>query len=136
MESMFISSWPYPLLPQLLVTSWVAVLFLQSGLDKVLHYRGNQAYLTEHFRNSPLHGTVPLLMPLITMLETLAGLTAAAGLFFLLQGNPVVAFFGQALGALALLCLFSGQRLAQDYAGAATLVPYFLLTLAGMYLCK
>ena len=30
--------------------------------------------------------------------------------------------------------LFFGQRMAKDYAGAAVLVPYFLLALAAIYL--
>jgi diacylglycerol kinase len=32
------------------------------------------------------------------------------------------------------LALFFGQRIAKDYAGAAVLVPYFLLVLVAMYL--
>jgi hypothetical protein len=32
------------------------------------------------------------------------------------------------------VALFFGQRMAKDYPGAATLVPYFLLTLAAIYL--
>ena len=34
----------------------------------------------------------------------------------------------------AIMALFFGQRVAKDYAGAAVLVPYFLLTLVAMYL--
>jgi hypothetical protein len=30
--------------------------------------------------------------------------------------------------------LFFGQRVSKDYAGAAVLVPYFLLALSGIYL--
>jgi hypothetical protein len=29
--------------------------------------------------------------------------------------------------------LFFGQRMAKDYAGAASLIPYFLLCAAGLY---
>ena len=35
---------------------------------------------------------------------------------------------------LAILALFFGQRMTKDYAGAAVLVPYFLLALAAIYL--
>ena len=38
------------------------------------------------------------------------------------------------LSAAAITALFFGQRMAKDYAGAAVLVPYFLLTLVAMYL--
>ena len=32
----------------------VAILFLQSGLDKALDWKGNLAWLTGHFAKSPL----------------------------------------------------------------------------------
>ena len=44
------------------------------------------------------------------------------------------AFYGAVLAAVSIVALFFGQRMAKDYAGAATLVPYFLLTLAAIYL--
>ncbi|PYL63310.1 MAG: DoxX family protein, partial [Verrucomicrobia bacterium] len=41
---------------------------------------------------------------------------------------------GAVVAALSILALFFGQRMAKDYAGAAILVPYFLLTLVAIYL--
>jgi hypothetical protein len=38
------------------------------------------------------------------------------------------------LGALSILALFFGQRVAKDYPGAAVLVPYFILLLILIYL--
>ena len=38
------------------------------------------------------------------------------------------------ISAIAIVALFFGQRMAKEYAGAAVLVPYFLLTLAAIYL--
>jgi hypothetical protein len=38
------------------------------------------------------------------------------------------------VSAFSILALFFGQRMAKDYPGAATLVPYFLLALAAIYL--
>lgn len=119
---------------QALLAAFMAVLFLQSGFDKVLHYGGNLAYLREHFKTSPLAGLVGVLMPLITALELAAGAASACGLATLFLGNHELAWWGQLLAAKALLCLFIGQRLAKDYAGAASLVPYFLLAIAGMLL--
>lgn len=119
--------------PQVLLTAFMAVLFCQSGLDKVLHYRGNLDYFREHFKNSPLAGTVGLLMPVITLLEVAAGAVSAVGVVALFLGNPQPAFWGHLLAGVALLSLFFGQRVAQDYAGAATLVPYFLAAMAGLW---
>lgn len=113
----------------------VGILFLQSGLDKIIHWKGEKTYLTGHFEKSPLKGMVPLLLPVITLIELLAGLFSAAGFVQLLfkQGGTQIGFLGMSFGAEALIMLFFGQRMAKDYAGAAALAPYFLLCAAGMW---
>lgn len=112
----------------------VAILFLQSGLDKVLDWKGNLEWLTGHFARSPLKSTVPLLLPVITAVELSAGSCAAIGLVQLaLRGDATLGAWGCALGAMAITILFFGQRVAKDYAGAASLVPYFLLCAGGMW---
>lgn len=122
---------------QLGFTAMAAILFLQSGLDKVFNWKGNKEWLTGHFANSPLKGTVPLLLPVITLVELAAGLFSAAGFAaILLQKNACFDTIGLALGMTALIMLFFGQRVAKDYAGAASLVPYFLLCAAGLYVCS
>jgi hypothetical protein len=112
----------------------VAILFLQSGLDKALDWKGNMAWLTGHFAKSPLKGTVPVLLPVITAVELSAGASAAIGLVQVaLRGDPTMGAWGCLLGALAITLLFFGQRVAKDYAGAAGLVPYFLLCAGGIW---
>jgi hypothetical protein len=121
---------------QLLTTGMLAVLFIQSGLDKVFNYAGNLSWFKEHFSKSFLGPTVPLLMPVITITEVVAGLLSAVGFLFILLGNGSEwGMWGSAVSGLALLMLFFGQRIAQEYAGAATLIPYFLMALAGVWLC-
>jgi hypothetical protein len=125
------------LLSKLFFAAFNGILFTQSGLDKVFHYQGNLDYFKDHFKKSPLASTVGLLMPVITLLETSAGITSLVGLLLLLLGHDAgnsVAATGMGLGGLSLVCLFFGQRVAQDYAGAAALVPYFLMTMAGFVL--
>jgi hypothetical protein len=122
-------------LPAVFVTAFFAILFLQSGLDKALNYGGNLAYFRDHFKNSPLARTVGLLLPTLTALEIATGLVSAIGLGRLLfLGNADWAAYSPALAGLSLLCLFFGQRVAKDYGGAAGLVPYFLVALAGSLL--
>jgi len=58
---------------QILVSAFLAILFLQSGIDKVLDRGGNRAYLDQHFAKSPLAGTVGPMFALITILEVSAG---------------------------------------------------------------
>jgi hypothetical protein len=119
---------------QLFISAFFAICFLQSGIDKVLDRRGNLEFLTGHLSSSPLAGTVPVLFFILTVLELAAGALSAIGcLLVLVRHTTAVAFYGTLLSALALLALFFGQRLAKDYPGAAVLVPYFLLALAGIY---
>jgi hypothetical protein len=120
---------------QILVSAFLAILFLQSGIDKILDRRGNFEWLKGHFAKSPLAGMVPLLLISITILEVAAGVLSAVGcVFVILSHDSTVAFYGAAISAVAVLALFFGQRMAKEYAGAAVLVPYFLLVLVAMYL--
>lgn len=120
---------------QLLCLAFLAVLFLQSGLDKVFNYKGNLEWLTDHFKNSPLKNTVKLMMPLITLLEVSAGVCSGIGLVILfLDGNPSIGLIGAQLSSLAIVSLFFGQRVAQDYVGAATLTTYFIISIMTIYL--
>jgi hypothetical protein len=122
-------------LMQIFASAFLAILFLQSGIDKIVDRRGNFEWLKGHFAKSPLAGTVPVLLICITILEVAAGVLSAVGcVFVILSRDSTVAFYGAAISAVAVLALFFGQRMAKDYAGAAVLVPYFLLTLGAMYL--
>jgi hypothetical protein len=120
---------------QILVSAFMAILFLQSGLDKIVDRRGNRAYLEQHFAKSPLAGTVGPTFVVITILEISAGALSGIGCaVLLLTHDATVAFLGAIVGGVNLTALFFGQRVAKDYVGAAALVPYFLLALTAIYL--
>lgn len=121
-------------LMQLLFSLMVAILFIQSGLDKVFNWKGEKDFYTSHFKDSLLNGTVPILMPVITISELAAGFLSGIGLLVaLFTGDTTLAALGMVIAALSIIQLFFGQRVAKDYAGAATLVPYFLMVMAGLY---
>ena len=108
---------------------------MQSGLDKVIDRRGNRAYLDGVFAKSPLAGTVGPMFLVVTVLEVAAGALSALGLLLLLiTHDATVAFYGALIAAVNLVALFFGQRMAKDYAGAAALVPYFLLALTAIFI--
>jgi uncharacterized membrane protein YphA (DoxX/SURF4 family) len=120
---------------QILASAFLAILFLQSGIDKVVDRRGNLEWLKGHFAKSPLTGIVAVLLTAITILEIAAGALSAIGcvvIFF--TRDSMIAFYGAVISAVAIIALFLGQRMAKDYAGAAVLVPYFLLALSAIYL--
>ena len=120
---------------QVLISAFLAILFLQSGIDKVVDRRGNLEWLKGHFSKSPLAGIVPLLVTAITILEVAAGALSAIGCAVIIfSRGSTIAFYGAGISAIAIVALFFGQRMAKDYAGAAVLVPYFLLALSAIYL--
>lgn len=122
-------------LPALFLALFVSVLFIQSGLDKVLDWKGNVDWLTGHFAKTFLSSMVPVMLASITVMELATGFLAAAGLvYFLTSGTAVLIFWASVVGAASITALFFGQRVAKDYAGAAVLVPYFLLLIVMMYL--
>jgi hypothetical protein len=115
------------------IPALLAVLFLQSGLDKVFDYRGNLSWMTEHFSKTILRGVVPVSLVAITILELASAALCAVGALSVLAGNSVApAFWGMLLSAVTLLALFAGQRIAKDYAGAASIALYVGLAVLGM----
>ena len=89
---------------KMLVSTFVAVLFLQSGFDKVFNYQGNLAYFKDYFKNSPLKNTVGMLMPTITILETGAGIFSGVGvLMILFKDNDTIGFWGLIIAAFAIV---------------------------------
>ena len=115
-------------LPALLGALLVAILFIQSGLDKVFDWKGNVEWLKGHFAKTFLGPLVPLMLAKITVIELASGLMSAAGIvYFFVAGTTALIFLASVVGAAGIVALFFGQRIAKDYPGAAVLVPYFIL---------
>jgi len=120
---------------EVLVLLFLTVTFLQSGIDKLLDWKGNVAFIKDHFKNSPLKNTVPLLLAIILVLEIVAGFCMLFGIYELYtSGAKEIALLGTELCAVTLIFLLIGQRLAKDYAGAMSLAVYFIITLWGVFL--
>ena len=118
---------------QLLIAIFIAICLLQSGADKIIDFQGNKEYFSEHFANSPLHKFDSLLLVSLTILELSGGLLAIIGIMqFILSGTTDILRYAFVLQACVFICLFTGQRLAKDYTGAAILVNYFLLTILAL----
>jgi len=122
-------------LPALLSAVLVSILFIQSGLDKVFDWKGNIEWLTGHFSKTFLSGMVPMMVGTITILEIVTGILSAVGtVYFLFAGSTILIFCAAVIGAVSIIALFLGQRIAKDYEGAAVLVPYFILLIIIMSL--
>src|SRR5712692_9412557 len=100
---------------QLLVSFFLAILFLQSGIDKIVDRQGNLEWLKGHFAKSPLAGMVPLLFSVLTIIEVSAGVLSGVGFVALIfSHNSTIAFYGAVVSAIAIIALFFGQRMAKE----------------------
>jgi len=118
-----------------LILLFLIVTFLQSGVDKLIDWRGNLSFIKGHFKNSPLKNSVPLLLGIILIMEILASLLMIIGIYQLHTSElKEIAILGVMLSGLSLIFLLIGQRLAKDYAGAMTLAVYFIITIIGLIL--
>lgn len=119
------------------IPALAAILFAQSGLDKVFDFCGNLEWLTGHFSKTPLRGVVKPSLIAVTAGELLAACVCAVGAIVLLAGGSATpAFWGLAVSAATLLALFAGQRIAKDYAGAASIAMYLGIVALGMFLLR
>ena len=122
-------------LPALFAALLVAILFIQSGLDKVFDWKGNLEWLTGHFSKTFLARFVPVMFATITVMEVATGVLAGVGIiYFLTSGALSIIFAASIVGSVSVAALFFGQRIAKDYPGAAVLIPYFILLLILMLL--
>lgn len=123
------------ILPICIGLFWTIVM-LQSGLDKIINYKGNVSWLKEHFSKTFLSGMVPLLVGVLALFEIVAGVCSAIGVFqFAMSSNKHLLEQGVILSLMSLLMLLFGQRIAQDYEGAKTIAIYFVVALlSGMLL--
>jgi putative oxidoreductase len=127
----FLSNYP----TEVLILLFLTITFIQSGADKLLDWKGNLSFIKEHFKNSPLKNCVPILLGVILVLEIIAGIFMAIGVYQLYTSEAKeIALLGIELSAMTLIFLLIGQRLAKDYAGAMSLAVYFIITLLGVSL--
>lgn len=122
---------------QILLLLFLTITLLQSGIDKIMDWKGNLTWLTGHFSKSIFNGMVPFLLGIILLLEMVSGILCAVGAFqFIASGESNMAFCGALLSAITLLFLLLGQRVAKDYEGAKTIVIYFIPTIFLIYLMQ
>lgn len=118
----------------ILVLILLAVTFIQSGYDKVMDWKGNIAFLKDHFANTSLQKHVPLALVHLLILELISGILCVVGVIQLLVNNGrTFGLYGGIFSCLTLIMLLFGQRLAKDYDGARTIVIYFIPAILAVY---
>lgn len=120
---------------EILILLFVVITFLQSGLDKIMDWKGNFGWLEGHFSKTFLSGQVSLMLGIILVLEVLVGILGIIGIVQILTSSlTTFAFYSCVLAAVTLLMLLFGQRVAKDYAGAFTITGYFVVVIFGVYI--
>ncbi len=118
----------------LLLLSFLAITFLQSGYDKIVDWNGNVSWLKEHFSNTLLKNKVPAALLTVLALEIAAGVLGIMCIVEnLINQSTVLANYCCVVSSVTLLLLLFGQRLAKDYDGARTIVIYLIPALLGVY---
>jgi uncharacterized membrane protein YphA (DoxX/SURF4 family) len=117
-----------------LILLFLAISFIQSGYDKLFHWKDNVDWLTGHFSKTILKNHVPLALLNILILELLSGILCIVGCIELLINNGrLFGFYGAVFSCITLIMLLFGQRLAKDYDGARTIVIYFIPAVMAVY---
>jgi hypothetical protein len=120
---------------EILVLAFLIITFLQSGIDKIVDWKGNLAWLKGHFSKTFLKGMVPAMLAVVLIIELVAGALCIKGVYdILVHQDTHFALYGAIMSCIALLMLLFGQRVAKDYAGALTITCYFIVAVFAVYL--
>ena len=118
---------------QTLIAIFLMVVFIQSGVDKVLNRKDNLDFFKSHFSKTIFKNITAILLTILTILELIGGIVLAYGVFHALYFLDTIWIFnGFVILSITLIFLISGQRIAKDYIGAADLIPYFILIMLGI----
>ena len=113
---------------QILSSIFFAIVFFQSGIDKVIDRKGNINFFENHFKNTLFHKIYAQALTALMLLELIAASLCAYGsIYSIFYKNTDFIFYGLLVTSFILLSLLLGQRIAKDYVGAADITIYFIL---------
>lgn len=118
----------------ILILAFLAITFIQSGYDKLFHWKENLDFLKEHFAKTRLKNLVHLALLHLLVLELISGVLSVVGAIELFINNGrTFGLYGAVFSCITLLMMLFGQRLAKDYDGARTIVLYFIPAVMAVY---
>jgi uncharacterized membrane protein YphA (DoxX/SURF4 family) len=117
----------------ILAALFLAITFLQSGLDKIFDYKGNLSFMKEQFSKTFMRNMIGILLPILLLFELTTGGFCVIGSWQVFWGHgEKIISIGFLLSGITLLILLFGQRVSKQYAGAVSLTGYFIITLIGL----
>ena len=115
---------------QILSSIFFAIVFFQSGIDKVIDRKGNINFFENHFKNTLFHKIHAQALIALMLSELIAASLCAYGcIYSIVYKNTGFIFYGLLVTSFVLLSLLLGQRIAKDYVGAADITIYFILSI-------
>ena len=123
-------------IPLLFVLGFLSIVFIQSGLDKILNWKGNLEFISSTLSSKIPSFLVVFALFIVLLLETFGGFASLGGIIELIfcKDQFLWAQIGISSCCLALLVLLLGQRISQNYVDAKTIVIYFIVALIGLTL--
>ena len=120
---------------EILLLVFLVITFLQSGLDKIIDWKGNVSWLKEHFSKTFMSNIVPLSVFVILIIEMITAILCFLGVYQLIMNDDKsLGLYGAIVSCIALLLLLFGQRVAKDYDGARTIAIYFIPSIFAVFL--
>ena len=117
----------------LLVLVFFLIVFIQSGLDKILDYKGNLNFFKDLLKIYFSPTLIELALISVTILELTSGILCLIGIInFVFNDSNFIGLLGLIIGSIALLVLLFGQRVSKNYDGAKTIAIYFILAIVGI----
>ena len=121
----------------LLVLVFFSIVYIQSGLDKVIDYSGHIRFLYSLLGNVFSKPLIKIALISVTILEVASGILCVVGIFdVIFNSSYLTCQLGLVIGSLALLILLFGQRVSKNYEGAKTIAIYFTLSILGILLSQ
>ena len=113
---------------QILSSIFFAIVFFQSGIDKIIDRKGNLNFFENHFKNTLFHKIYTHALTTLMLLELIAAILCAYGcIHSIVYKDTGFIFYGLLVTSFVLLSLLLGQRIAKDYVGAADITIYFIM---------
>ena len=113
---------------QILSSIFFAIVFFQSGIDKIIDRKGNLNFFENHFKNTLFHKIYTHALTTLMLLELIAAILCAYGcIYSIVYKDTGFIFYGLLVTSFVLLSLLLGQRIAKDYIGAADITIYFIM---------
>lgn len=113
-----------------------AIVWLQSGVSKLIGFKGELAYFNQQFKSTwGIKHMVKESLVLITVLEIGSGLIQIAAIYSLWASQDLILCYWAGLTNLfTLFTLITGQRMAKDYAGAQGIMVYIVAAMILLFI--